>query len=171
MANGFILLVDWLVILLIRAAKLVGIFATAQLNVEPSKVEVALLAGDAVEFTEANLDLLMAGRFLELIFAGAESLAEHISVLRGHVEQRAFAGGLEVGGGGFIEMTDVVEFVAAGEIRPAGLAAHSRHFLRREQPTRGVEVAIRLLRGGNLRDEIVEILVEFRVGRERKRIG
>ena len=74
-------------------------------------------------------------------------------------------------GGGFEKMADVVEFVTAGEPRPARRAGHARHFLRREQPARRVEIAVRLLRGGDLGNEIVEILVELRVGRDRERVS
>jgi hypothetical protein len=79
-------------------------------------------------------------------------MIEQIGAADRDVEQGAFAGGLIVRHRGFVEMTEVVEFVTVhrsssqrfGPIHGCGgCGSHG---------ARGIQVAVRLLRGGDQRD-------------------
>ena len=132
--------------------------------------EVLLVAGGAVELAERELDLLVPGNVLELGRLRAEGPADEVGVLDRHVEERPLAGHPVVGGGGLVHVADVVELVSVRGVAPARRAHHVVHRLAvlvavvEVQRARGVEVAVRLLRLGDLGDEVVEVLLELRVG-------
>ena len=109
--------------------------AAALVDEVRGEVEVAAVAGEAVELDEGELDLLVAVVAALLAGAGAEGGADVGDVALEDVEEAAAAGGEEVGDAAFEEVAEVVELVVVAEVGPAlvGLAA--------EVP--GVEVAVR----------------------------
>ena len=133
-------------------------------------LEVFALAGGAEEFHQADFYLFMAGRLLELARRGAEGVADEVGALKGDIEERAFAGRPKVGDGGFIEVANIVELMAAGKFRPAG-GAEEVDAAFGVDGAGGVKIAIGLLGGGNFGNEGVEILVELGVGLDGQGIG
>ncbi len=69
------------------------------------------VARRAVQLDEAHFDHRVAGP--DLALAGAEGLDEHVGAAQRDIEQRALAGGLVVGHGGFVKVAEIVKFVAA----------------------------------------------------------
>ena len=132
------------------------------------ELEVLRVTCRLVEAAEADLNLLVAGHFAALSLAEAERLCDEVGVLDRDVEERALARHLVVRHGGLVEMAHVVEFagvaVPAERLRPHHLRLVSER-------AGGVEIAVRLLRAGDLRDEVVEVAAEFRVGMLRERVG
>jgi len=154
-ADSFGLLDDGDVVLAVGAEDLAAqVAAAAHVDEELREVEVAHVACGAVELAEADLDLLMAGHAFELIGRSAEGLVDQIGAFAGHIEQRAFAGDGEVGCRRLVQMADVVKFMAGGQVAPALFAGHA---VREAQRARGVEIAVRLLRGGHLGDQGIQI--------------
>ena len=78
------------------------------------EVEVALFAGNLVELDQPHLDLLVTRHVAA--FAGAKDPIHEIGTLEGDIEEGALACAAIVGNGGFVEMADVVEFVANAQI-------------------------------------------------------
>ena len=74
------------------------------------EVQVARVAGHAVELDEPHLGDLVAGPDAPL--AGAEGAVEQVRRPERHVEERPLAGRLVVGDGGLVEVAEVVELVA-----------------------------------------------------------
>jgi hypothetical protein len=73
--------------------------------------------------------------------------------------------------GCFEEVAEVVKFVAVVSLElPACLAGPGVGVLRVDR-SRRVQVTIGLLRGGDLRDEVVDVRLEFRVGVHGERVG
>ena len=72
-----------------------------------------------------------------------------------------FAGRLAVGDGRFVEVAEAVELVAVLEVDPALRAGHAVGLLGVDRPG-GVEIAVRLLGGGDLGDPFVQLLVQLR---------
>ena len=140
------------------------------LEEEPRLVEVLPLPGHAVELDEADLHLLVARRVEPP--AGAEDLRQEIGALQGHVEQGALARGLVVRDRGLVEVAQVVQLVAARDVRPAGPADAAGGLLRQGRDrARRVEVAVVLLGGRDLRDDLVDVALEPGVGAKAQRVG
>ena len=133
----------------------------AGVDEELGQVEVLARSRDAIELDQADLDLLVAGRIGAL--AGAELAGDEVGALRGDHEQVLFAGGLIVGRGRFVEMSEVVELVAHVEVRPA-LLAQPGLGRRPADGAGGIEVAVRLLSRGDLGDQPVDVGRKLGVG-------
>ena len=154
-----------------RPSRLVGDAAfglAAGVDEELGQVEVLPRAGDAIELDQADLDLLVPGRIGPL--ARAELPGDEVGALDGDGQQVLLARRLEVRGGGLVEMSEVVELVAHVKVRPALLAEPGLGRRAADRPG-GVEVAVRLLGGGDLGDEPVDVLLELGVGVRRQRVG
>jgi len=133
-------------------------FFAADVEQEAGGLEILFFTGDAVEFCQPHFDHLMAGGKLNP--AGAESGANEVGALEGHIEEVALAGGLEMGGRGFVEMAHVVQFVAHMEFRPAALAAPLLQ-IGGVVGAGGIEITILLLGGGDEGDQAVQIGRQF----------
>ena len=121
--------------------------AADDIEIEDGEVEIGAVARDAVELDERKLELLMAGIAAALALARAEHAAHQIGEAARDVEQGPLAGGLEVGDGGFNEVTAALELVPLREILPA--------VFRMLNGDVGVQIAVRLLRAGDKRDRLV----------------
>jgi hypothetical protein len=156
-ADGFVLRDDGFVILAVVAA-----FA-AHIEEEFGEIEPVGVAGLAIKFHEAHLDDLVAGRDAELPIA--EIFLEQRGALEADVEQRTRTGGAIVGDAGFVEMAEVVKFVA--ELRvfaPALLIYPAMTRAVRVHGAEGVEITIRLLRGGDAGDDGFQLRLQRGVG-------
>ena len=131
--------------------------------------EVARVAGHAVELDEPHLGDLVAGP--DALLAGPEGAVEQVRGLEGHVEERPLAGRLVVGDGGLVEVAEVVELVAVLLLELPALLARPVVRALGVDGARGVEVAVRLLGGRDLRDERVEVGLELRVGLHAQGVG
>ena len=124
--------------------------AAAHLQEELREIKVPPLAGGAVEAAEGELYLLVSGRALQLVLAGAERAVYEVRRLDGDVEETALAGRLPVRDGGLVHVPGVVELVAAAEVRPAHRPHHLGELeavnLLHAERARGVEVAVLFLR-------------------------
>src|SRR5512140_76092 len=118
----FTLLKDRFGVLLVGATELVGFRPAADVAEKLRLFEILALAGGPEELHEANFNLFMAGRFLELAGAPPEGFADQLGILESDLQERALAGGLEVRDRSFVEMPYVVELVAALKLRPPGRA-------------------------------------------------
>ncbi len=116
------------VVLVVGAVEGVPRRVSPLLEEEARLVQVLLLPGRAVELHEPDLHLLVARRVEPP--AGAEDLGQKVRALEGHVEQGALAGRLVVRHRGLVEVAQVVEFVAARDVRPARPADAARGLLR-----------------------------------------
>ena len=135
---------------------------TAFLDEEAGELEVAGFAGDPPEFNEGEFDFRMTG--IAEAFAGgfAENGINAIGKADGDVEQGSFAGGLVMRDGSLEQVAGAVEFVPVAEVGPA--------LVRGIDLEMGVQVAVRLLGGGDFGDDRVQATVERGVGIGRERI-
>jgi len=143
---------------------------TALVEEELGQVEVGVIAGRPEELGEADLDLRVAGEAAAPAGARAECAEEEAGVLFGDGQERALAGGLEMGHGRFVHVADVVEFVADAEVRPALGAGAGSRMGGVVRPCR-IEIAVRFLGLRDEGDEIVERFLEGGVGVETKCVG
>ncbi len=128
----------------------------------------ALITGDPAEPHQAHLDHLVARWFL--VEAGTEHGVEQFGVLQGDVEQVPFARGQEVGRGGLVEMTGVVEFVTAAQTLPA-LGPEPAAQAARIVGAGCVEVAVRFLGRADQGDDRVQIGLQRRIGPGHQGVG
>src|SRR5438045_411547 len=127
-----------------------------------SQVEVFLLPGNPVKFYQSHFHNLMSGPdVIELVGFGTESVAEEIGFLEGNVKKVGFASGLIMGGGGFEEMTGVIEFVAINRIHLPTLVPGPAMGIFGIDRAGRVQVAVRFLRFADFRDEIVQVSGHF----------
>ncbi len=98
--------------------------------------------------------------------AGTEGPHEQIGRLDRDIEQRPLAGGQVMRDGRFEQVSEIVELVAvvALEHPPLG-AGPAMRILRIDGPRR-IEVAVGLLRRGDLRDQAVDVRLELGIGRD-----
>ena len=116
----------------------------------------------------------MAGHALDLPRTVPERTVHHVRRLDRHVEKRPLPRHAPVGDAGLDHVPHVVELVARARVAPALRSHHlsareTLHLLHAER-ARGVEVAVRLLRAGDVGDEVVEVLLQLRVGMRGKRV-
>jgi hypothetical protein len=130
-------------------------------------VEVFRLAGRAVHLHEADLDFLVPRHLLPSI--RTERRRNEIRIPDRDVEQRALAGRLKMRDGRLVEMSGVVQLVAAVFVRPA-LRTEARRGVRRIDRARRHQVSILLLRLGDQLDQRVHTRRKIRVGHERQRV-
>ncbi len=128
---------------------------------------VLSIAGRAVHLHEADLDLLVSRHVLSAL--RTERRRDEIGVLDCDVEEGALAGGLKVRDRRFVQMTGVVQLVAAVLVRPT-LGAEARRRMRRINRARRHQVAILLLRSRDQLDQRVETRRETRIRHERQRV-
>ena len=103
-------------------------------------------------------------------FTGTERLDEEVRCLGGDVQQRGLSGAEMVRNGRLEQVPEVVELVAVVALEdPARRARPAMRFLRVDR-SRGVDVAVRLLRGGDLRNQAVDIGVQLRIGIDVQRV-
>lgn len=173
-AHGFGLLRDRLVILaveeiVVHPERIAGrkhvqrrvVLAAALIEEELRLVQVLAIAGRARQLHEGELDFLVPG---DVVPAGrSERATDEVGALDRDVEQRALAGRLEVRDRRLVQMALVVQLVAGVQPRPA-FRSRARRRMRRIRGPRGVQISVGLLRRGDDRDQIVELLVERRVG-------
>ena len=169
-ADGLALVHDRQMVLRVLAVKVVPVRPAAGVEEELGEREVLVVAGGAGELDEADLDLLVAGRVLQLV--GAEDVVHQVGVLDRRVEQGAVAGRLPVGDGGLVEVAGIVKFVLMGDVGPAvALAAQNLRPAAVEGGAGGVEVAVVLLRGGDAFVELVAVVAQLRVRLVGQRVG
>ena len=123
-------------------------------------VEIPAIAGDAEHLHQPDFDHLVPGN--GVASGRAERRRDEVGVLDRDVEKRLLAGGLVVRHRGFIEVAGVVELVAAVLVHPA-LRSDAGGGVLRIDRARGEEIAVGLLRSGDQRDQVVDLLVERRI--------
>ena len=161
-------------LVVVEAARIDGLSrrdraGAALVDQEPGEAEVFLLAGDAVHLHQRHLGDLVARPRRAL--AGTEGVHQQIGGLRRDVEEVLLAGRLVVGGGRLEQVAEVVELVrVVALVDPALLAGPAVRVHRIDRPRR-VDVAVGLLRGGDLRDHPVNVGVELRIGLDVEDVG
>ena len=98
-------------ILVVLAIEDTAVGVAALVQEEAGEFAICLVPGGLRQFDQPGLDDLMARRRRAL--AGAKRSRDQIGVLQRHVEQRPFTGGAVMGVRGFVQVTGVVELVAA----------------------------------------------------------
>ncbi len=142
---------------------------TALVEQEFGEAEVRLLTGHAIQPDQRHLrDLVPRPR---RPLAGPEGGDEEIGSLDGHVQQGALAGGEVMRDRRFEEMAQVVELVAVVALEHPALGAGPAMRVLRIDRAGGVEVAVGLLGGRDLRDQPINVGIEFRIRRDAQRIG
>jgi len=134
--------------------------APALIQEELGQVEIFLLPGQAVQLDQPQLHLLMPRHGVQGV--RAEDPADQVGGAPGDIQEGALAGGLVVGDRALKHVAEVVQLVAHEQVRPAGRAGGLRRMLRVDRP-RGVEVAVRLLGGGDLLDDAVDVSFQRRI--------
>jgi hypothetical protein len=161
-ADGFGLLGHGRLRLVVGAARPGEAVGAARVQHELGEREVAGVAGDAVELGEAHFGDLVArpdGRL-----AGTEGLLQQSRAFERDVEQGALAGGLVVRDRGFVEVAEVVELVAIDALQFPAHRAGPRVGMQGIDGAGGVEVAVLFLRGGDARDQAIDVGIELGVG-------
>ena len=142
---------------------------SALVDQELRQRQVVFLAGHAIHLHERHLGDLMAGPDRPL--AGTERVHQQIGGLRRDVEEVLLARRLVVRRRGLEEVTEVVELVAVvALVDPALLAGPAVRVLRIDRARR-VDVAVGLLRRGDLGDHAVDVGVELRIGLHVEHVG
>src|ERR1035438_644670 len=106
------------------AGALLAALRPARIEHEFGEIEIAAVAADAAQLDESHLYPLVAGP--DFAGAGAEGSDEQVGAAQGDIEEGAVAGGLVVGHGGFVEMAEIVKFVAADALENPALGAGPR---------------------------------------------
>ena len=169
MADGFGLVSDFGVRLVVLAPAALRAVRAARVEQELRQAKVTRVAALAVELRQRHLGDLVAGP--NALLAGAERAVEQVCALDRDVEQRALAGGLIVSHGGFREVADLVQFVAVLALQFPAPRARPRVRLFGVDRARRVEVAVTLLRRGDLRDQAVNVSFELGVRLHAERVG
>ena len=161
MTDALLLVDDEFMRLVIRAA-----VRTAGVEKELRQVEISLLSGCPIQFTERHLDDLMTGP--TLVLAGTEILAKQVGVLGGDIKHRLFARCQIVGNRRLVEMPHVVVLMAQEvDVFPAFFSCPVVRLLGIDGSC-GIEVAVGLLRRCDLLDEPVKILLHLRIRLDRQ---
>ena len=145
----------------------VGLAALVQ--EELRQFQVATLPGGAVQLGQADFDLLVARHVAQL--AGPEHAVDQFRAANRHLQKGALAGGLVVGHGRLVQVSDVVQLVVHLQVRPAREAFPLGVHRRRVDGARGVQVAVLLLGARDLGDQPVEVGVELGIGMQVQRVG
>ena len=109
-ADRLVLLDHLLVRLVVLPARALRAVRPARVEQELGEVQVALVAGHAVELDQAHLGDLVPGP--DRLLAGPEGAVEQVRGPQRDVEQRPLARRLVVGHRGLVEMAEVVQLVA-----------------------------------------------------------
>ena len=83
--------------------------------------EPPLVAGQAIELDQRELDLLMPGIAALLARSGPEGRGDMIQIALHHVDEPALAGRAKIGDRAFEQVAGVVELVTVAQVRPAVL--------------------------------------------------
>ncbi len=142
---------------------------TALVEQELREAQILFVPRHAVQADESHLGDLMTRP--DRALAGTERLDEKIGPADRDVQERGLARRHVVRDRGFEEVPEVVELVAVVALaRPAFRPRPYMRILRVDRARR-VQVAVRLLRRGDLGDEVVDVGVELRVGVHVERVG
>ena len=125
MPDGFGLLQDGPVVLESRAPRAPQVLAPAQVEQRLCERKVAAFAGGAIELAQGELYLFVPGRILDLRGSEAEGPVYEVCASNRDVEKRTLASDLEIGDGGLVHVSDVVELVTAADVAPAGWPHHA----------------------------------------------
>jgi len=97
---------------------------------------------------------------------GPERLDDQIRTFNGHIQETAFAGGQVMSHGPFVHMPEVVKLVAVPDVIPGlvDVAAGDIFavFFRPSGPC-GIKITIRLLCGGNIRNDFIQVFIQLRI--------
>ena len=124
-------------------------------NEEAGHLQIAFFICGVVKFDQRQLDLLVAGVARDLAFFRTESLADQIGVAAHGIQEIAAPGGVEMRHRGFDKMPCAVELMAVPQVFPA-------HF-RLDVDEVVVHVAVRLLHGDDVGDNVFQRLFQFLV--------
>src|SRR5438067_9045136 len=105
------------------------------------------------------------------LLARSKSPVEQLRGLERNFEQRALAGRLIVGDGRFVKMPEVVQLVAINLLQLPPRGAGPRVRLPRVNGASRIEVAVFLLRGGDLLNQAIDISFELRVRMDAQRVS
>ena len=169
MADRLALVHHLLVGLVVLAAGPFGAPGPSLVQQELRERQVAHVAGHPVELDQAHLGDLVAGP--DRLLAGPERAVEQLRRPEGHVQQRALSGGLVVGHRRLVEVSQVVQLVAVHRLPDPALVPRPAVRVLRIDGPRGVEVAVLLLGGGDLRDQGVEVRLQLRIRLDAQRVG
>ena len=133
-------------------------------------IEILDVPGDPKQLDQPNLDFLMPGRFVQLSRGGSEGFADQVCAFERDVEQTTLVRGLEMRHRRFVKVPEIIEFVASRQLGPAGGAEKVQATFRIDR-SRRIEVAIGFLRSGDLRDQVIQIMLQLRVGMHRHCVG
>ena len=135
---------------------------TARIQHELRQAQIALVAGGAVELGESHFHDLVAGPDGALV--RPESPVEQVGGTQRNVQQRTLLRGLIMRHGGFVQMAQVVQFVAVHALQNPAPVAGPRMRVRRIDGAGGVQVSVRLLRRRDLLDQPIHVGFQLRVG-------
>ena len=168
--HGFGLVHHLLVRLDVRISRaFLAAVRTARVEHELGQIEIALIAGLPIKLGEPHLDDLVTGP--DGLLSGAESLVEQIGGAQCDIQQRALTRGLVMRDGRFIEMPEIVQFVAVDSLQNPALRAGPRVRMRGIDGAGGVEISVLLLRRADLFDESVDVSFELGIGINTERVG
>ena len=140
------------------------------------EIQIRPRTGDPVQFHQCKFDLLVAGGNIQ--FPRPPDRGHKIRALDRHIEQGAFAGRLIMRDGRLVQMADIIKlmtvaviaFQTAAVIQPPFRAGDPRRVIGMDGARR-VQITVRLLRGRDLGNQLVQIRIQFRIGRQRETIG
>ena len=168
-ADRLVLVHHFLVRLVVRAAGPFRAVRSALVQHEPGQAQVAGIAGHPVELDEPHLGDLVPRP--DGLLAGTERAVEQLGRPEGHVQQGSLARRLVVRDRGLVEMAEVVELVAVYLLPlPPPLSRPPVRVLGINGAGR-VEVTVRLLGRGDLRDEAVQVGFQPGVRTNAERVG
>ena len=135
------------------------------------KVEITLFAGRPVKRTKRKFNLLMPGRGLELSRTKSESAIYQIGAADGNIKKRTLTCRTIMGDSRLVHMSDIVKLMTVYDFTSSDRPHHIvfdktvriRSVIETERPGR-VEVAVRLLRFGDFRNQFIQITIQLRVG-------
>ena len=171
-AHGLALFADGLVVLVVggveggtgRAVERTQIGTAAPVDEVFDQLHRGRFVREAPELGQGDLGRLVSGDAFQLAASVAERARDQVHVAPHHVHQVVLAGELLVGEGRLHELAHAVELVAVLQVAPArraGPPAFPAHAVDR---VGGVEVAVRLLRGGDDRDDGLGARLEVGIG-------
>lgn len=169
MPNGFALLEHRPVVLRVRPVQPVSLRPPPKGHEPARRLVIATFAGGSRQPQQRKLDFRMPGRFTPMPVQPERR--DQVGAAPRHPQQGGLARGVPVGHARLDQMPHVVELVAVLQVRPTLWTGHLRQLLRHHEASNRVEISIRLLRGRDLRDELVEESVQFRIRMQRERIG
>ena len=160
MSKSLRLLDDGKMILKCCAPNSANVAAAAKIKECFRKLKIALLACGAVKLAERKLNLLVAGRSLDLPLAETESAIHEICALDCDIKKRALACHAVIRHSRLIHVANIVKLMAMRDVAPTLRACHS---VSMTEGASCIEIAVLLLSLGDVADKIIEILLQFRI--------